>query len=987
MFYLPAICWIFFIVVSAAVSAAEITSTISNHIKTKTVPELKGYYWQTWSNGYKAPADTNMGVAFSGWANVDQALSESSTVINDLPGTKMLSIGGGDSDGHLTIALLNFLNSAISAGSLTGYGGIVYDIEEADSGMASAFAASFALAKSNGFIVVVTSSHSAPYGVTDGADLMRSFLSDDNIDYISPQLYTTGTETANDFSTSQGVDWSEYASAKASIAPSIVTSSLYTDAQQQLLTYGVVTNGYIQWQQGTTSVTTKTLPELKGYYWQTWVSGYGAPSGTNAGIAFSGWGVVDSALAESAPIKSKLPGLKFFSIGGGNANGRFTTSRLTAVNNAITSGKLDGYDGIVYDIEEGDAGMSSHFASSFALAKSYGFLVVVTLAHSAPYGFTDGAALTRSFFTNTNIDYLSPQLYTTGTESTNDYAISKGVQWSEYAAAKASIAPSIVRASLYADAKQQFQAYGITVNGYIQWEQATASKSLSSVQGYYWQTWETGYGAPSDTNLAIAYSGWANVDVALSESSAVRDNLPGLKLVSIGGGTSNGRFDASILNSLNSAISSSSFARYDGIMYNIAQADAGMASQFATSFALAKSKGLIVLVTCSHSAPYGVSDGDSLMRSFFTDSNIDYISPQLYSTGTESKNDYATSKGVAWSEYATAKAAIIPSIINASFFEDAKNSFLNYGVVTFGYVQWQQAEASDSSSSSSDGVVLTGGYIAGIVLASLFVCMVCYGMRFVVKTTRTRKRPEKPQTNAPYAPVGLTAHSMDDEMYDIYGGGDEHLATSAEMAVFSKSKSMSQYPSSSRHTGDSRESRDEGIDITFENSVDASMLEEGRVLSPQGTFAINTTNHHAMNMNTGERKPPSPHRLMTPKHSNNNPAKSLGISADYDEDANVVTYDIYSSHDHSSGYSSPVKYDRSMSISDDKGYRQRQYTLESSNSYDLDSGHGKVQHMIKKFDKRPNNNSNQNNNQHKRSSVGGANQNAVTVKNRDNVHL
>jgi hypothetical protein len=98
---------------------------------------------------------------------------------------------------------------------------------------------------------------------------------------------------------------------------------------------------------------------------------------------------------------------------------------------------------------------------------------MVTISNSAPYGIGDGAALMRSFFPNPNIDYFSPQLYETGNESKNNYVTGKGVQWSEYAAAKGVTIPSIVKSSYYADAKSYFKSQGVTTAGYVQWQQYT----------------------------------------------------------------------------------------------------------------------------------------------------------------------------------------------------------------------------------------------------------------------------------------------------------------------------------------------------------------------------------------------------------------------------------------------------------------------------------------------------------------------------------
>ena len=88
-------------------------------------------------------------------------------------------------------ALAN-LDIAIKSRQLTGWDGISYNVEEGDSGLALAFAASFANAKANGLAVLVTVSHSQPYNVSDANALMISFFTDSNIDFLSPKLLTTG---------------------------------------------------------------------------------------------------------------------------------------------------------------------------------------------------------------------------------------------------------------------------------------------------------------------------------------------------------------------------------------------------------------------------------------------------------------------------------------------------------------------------------------------------------------------------------------------------------------------------------------------------------------------------------------------------------------------------------------------------------------------------------------------------------------------------
>eukprot|EP01033_Poteriospumella_lacustris_P003985 gene3985-2838_t len=139
----------------------------------------------------------------------------------------------------------------------------------------------------------------------------------------------------------------------------------------------------------------------------------------------------------------------------------FTKSSIEALNSALSSGKLDGYAGISYGIEEGDDGLTNAFKESSPLVKKLGKKVMVTVSlYGIPW-----------FLLDANIDYISPQLYTTGEESSNEFSTEKGVQWSEYAQAKAAIVPSIVRGSYYADAKSRFASYGGRRRGYIQWGQ------------------------------------------------------------------------------------------------------------------------------------------------------------------------------------------------------------------------------------------------------------------------------------------------------------------------------------------------------------------------------------------------------------------------------------------------------------------------------------------------------------------------------------
>lgn len=205
-----------------------------------------GYWDWTWSPTTAVPGAT-MGMAFSGWADVSKAIQDSKAVINQLAGEKYISIGGGgETTGKFTSAVLDDVNAAINNGSFAGYDGIAYDIEVGDAGLASDFSVSFAAAKAKGFKVLVTVSHSAPYAVPDAADLMKALIADSNIDFMSPQLYTQGNETKNDYADPL-LPWSAYKDCKSVMIPSIVKADLYPSAVTYFEGQGITLKGYIQW--------------------------------------------------------------------------------------------------------------------------------------------------------------------------------------------------------------------------------------------------------------------------------------------------------------------------------------------------------------------------------------------------------------------------------------------------------------------------------------------------------------------------------------------------------------------------------------------------------------------------------------------------------------------------------------------------------------------------------------------------------------------
>jgi len=214
-----------------------------------SLAQMIGVYYWTWSTGRVNVSGTNMGVAFSGEINPDSAIRESTGVEGKLQGKKYLDLGGGDSSGHWTSAWVQKIGEYCTSGRFSGYTGICFDIEEGDSGLANDFAKAFQACKSAGFIIFITTSASAPYGVGDAATLMRSFFPNPNIDYLSPQIYS-GDPNKNAYTTNAGVQFNEYAKARATIVPSIWHAGNYADAENVFKTrFGINVGGYVRWAQ------------------------------------------------------------------------------------------------------------------------------------------------------------------------------------------------------------------------------------------------------------------------------------------------------------------------------------------------------------------------------------------------------------------------------------------------------------------------------------------------------------------------------------------------------------------------------------------------------------------------------------------------------------------------------------------------------------------------------------------------------------------
>ena len=127
---------------------------------------------------------------------------------------------------------------------------------------------------------------------------------------------------------------------------------------------------------------------------------------------------------------------------------------------------------------------------------------------------------------------------------------------------------------------------------------------------------------------------------------------------------------------------------------------------FAKVFAACQAAGLSVVVTVSHSAPYETDtpqDSISFMEAWLADSNINAISPQLYSGGEEKSPEFAETAtcknaGCTWSLYNNSVPKFVPSIVDAGQYAAVQNYFKKKNIKCDGFFQWKQGTSVASQS-------------------------------------------------------------------------------------------------------------------------------------------------------------------------------------------------------------------------------------------------------------------------------------------------
>ena len=224
--------------------------------------------------------------------------------------------------------------------------------------------------------------------------------------------------------------------------------------------------------------------DINGLWYLTWDDPNLIPTAltndTNVVIYFTGFCDIPNIISWANKTNTTL-GTNYsnaeraIGVGGGTDPGYWHATDVQELTNAITNGTFSFYKWIVYDIEEGEKGLLTLFTDSFTQANKVGLKVIVTISHSAPsWGFEDYELLMNSFLQDPHINIISPQLYTSGTEKSNDYTespVDNPFTWNRYNNSVAHIVPSIVHNSMYSDAVSHFDQFNVKLNGYIQWSQ------------------------------------------------------------------------------------------------------------------------------------------------------------------------------------------------------------------------------------------------------------------------------------------------------------------------------------------------------------------------------------------------------------------------------------------------------------------------------------------------------------------------------------
>ena len=178
---------------------------------------------------------------------------------------QFLTLGGANAEGMVTTAAMDAVEAGLEDVKAAGFDGICFDIEltMGEQDLVEAQERAFAACKAAGLLVMVTTSHSAPYAAgSEGSKiaLTESWMNSDDIDIFSPQLYTSGMEESPDFDLTPCREapsdeppekarctYERLKGMKAKWVPSLCSETHYEATKQFFEDMGIKTHGFVQW--------------------------------------------------------------------------------------------------------------------------------------------------------------------------------------------------------------------------------------------------------------------------------------------------------------------------------------------------------------------------------------------------------------------------------------------------------------------------------------------------------------------------------------------------------------------------------------------------------------------------------------------------------------------------------------------------------------------------------------------------------------------
>lgn len=210
-----------------------------------TPTNINGYFQWTWGGaGSGTPSGSwNIGILFGGEDPESAIKKNVSNSFQVKAPIKYLNLGGGGDPNGWSLNSITYVNNNLQNIKNNNWDGLCFDIEVCTPNVSfvEPFADCFSKCKSSGLNVMVTVSGKLPWacqkGQGQGNDLINAWINDQNIDYISPQLYGADGKTL------EPTDLTEFGNAKAKIIPTVPYAKDW-DSIQDL---GIKPYGYLVW--------------------------------------------------------------------------------------------------------------------------------------------------------------------------------------------------------------------------------------------------------------------------------------------------------------------------------------------------------------------------------------------------------------------------------------------------------------------------------------------------------------------------------------------------------------------------------------------------------------------------------------------------------------------------------------------------------------------------------------------------------------------